>query len=120
MDTLFDIPDSPSPKKVWMDRHDYKVQRNKNMQAGEEPFDAWDAGLGVDPYDAFSKEGPYGMQSGESEDEALVNLALMQGIPLWNEEGVKLPSKPRADRESWKEIHFDNVEVSHGVRDERS
>ena len=100
-----------------MDRHDYKVQRNKNMQAGENPYDAWDAGLGEDAYEAFSKEGPYGMQSGESEDEALVNLALMQGIPLWNEEGVKLPTKPRADRESWKEIHSDNQLVVSDAHD---
>lgn len=97
-DTLFDLPESPSPKMQWMERHQYKVQRNKNMKAGDKPFDAWDAGLGADPFDAFTNNGPYACQSGNSEEGALVNLALMQGVPLWNEEGVEHPyfNAPRA------------------------
>ena len=83
MDTLFPIPEQPSPRLAWIKRHEVRTEYAKGMP---EPWSAWDGELiacieagGSDP-----KIGGYA--TGKTEDEALSNLAIGRGWKLWNEE----------------------------------
>lgn len=71
-DLLFDAPEQPSPRLAWMRKHNIHVRRDP--EEGE-----WVA----------STQGPTGVNYwgfGETEDEAMAELALKRGWKLWNEE----------------------------------
>ena len=67
-DSLFDIPETKSPRLLWLEKHNigiiYDNTKNQFAAIGRQES-AW----------------------GETEDEAITQLALKLGIKLWNEEG---------------------------------
>ena len=77
MSDLFSIEESKSPRLLWMERHGVTVRRYRpdefDYLAGQD-F-AWMASNGTET------------AQGDTEDEAITQLALKLGIRLWNEGG---------------------------------
>lgn len=63
-DNLFDIPETKSPRLIWMERHGIKTQEIKG---------SWAATASI-----FSC-------NGDTENDAIVSLAKKMNIKLWNE-----------------------------------
>ena len=91
-DTLFDIPESPSPRLKWMRDNQIRIIHNGDVSPGDE--DEW--GNRLSPFCATkSKPGNLVFADhvtgwGDTEDEAIVELAKKLSIPLWNEP-IKAP-----------------------------
>lgn len=68
MNELFDIPESKSPKMIWMERHWLKIEEQNGKFRAIQPLIKFD----------FK----------ETEDEALTHAAKTLGIRLWNEEQI--------------------------------
>jgi hypothetical protein len=86
-DTLFPIEETLSPKLAWMKKH--SVSTRRNQYGGPEP---WEAYVG-DYTEAVEDVGANGetsirMAYGDTEMDALANLAIQNGWLLWNEEGL--------------------------------
>lgn len=75
MNELFQIEESKSPRLRWMDKHGVWTQKT-NAEEYEDPEHAWKA----------QAAGYVGF--GPTEDDAIVELARLMGIALWNEEGA--------------------------------
>jgi hypothetical protein len=73
MTELFDIEESKSPRLAWIEKHQIVTLRGKP--------DCWAAWLS-----ARSTRVEQTIGYGESEDEAIADLAIKLGIRLWNEE----------------------------------
>lgn len=82
MNELFDLPPSLSPRLAWMKEHDVKTAISPCLVAGEQPWNAWTGELegGI-----FTEK----CSTGETEDEAIVALALANGWRLWTEGDLK-------------------------------
>ena len=76
-ESLFDIPETKSPRLLWMEKHGIQTQQNS---AGD--WCAWTT--------AILTKTSINLGSGDTEDEAITQLALKLGIKLWNEEGGSL------------------------------
>lgn len=72
MSELFDIEESKSPRLAWIEKHQIVTLRGKP--------DSWAAWINMRP--TIDQTIGYG----ETEDEAVVSLAVKLGIRLWNEE----------------------------------
>lgn len=90
MEELFEVEESKSPKKLWMEKHDVQTKVNLNIDADLGQYEAW-----VGNYeDASDKQmsyfedldGPY-FSAADSHDKALWQLAQANKWRLWNEEG---------------------------------
>ncbi len=68
-DTLFDLPDSPSPRLRWLREH--QVTTTKEAEPTGDLWTAW----------VFPDTSGYGA----TEDEALADLARKLNVKLWNE-----------------------------------
>ena len=87
MSELFDIPPTLSPRLQWFERHDIRIIHNKGVTAGDED----DFGNELFPYCASAT--PEEVESfwdhatgyGNTQDDAIVDLAKKLGIKLWNE-----------------------------------
>jgi hypothetical protein len=75
-DELFAVPESLSPRLRWMRRHGITTRRN---DITETPSANWEA------YQACSGD----WEPGDTEHDAIANLAEALGIRLWNEEDGK-------------------------------
>ena len=77
MSELFNLPESKSPRRQWMEKHGITTAPR-----------IWDAYEGNTRWAAFRylKNTAYG----DTEDEAITQLALKLGIKLWNEEGGQI------------------------------
>ena len=73
MTELFDLPETKSPRLIWLEKHQIVTLRGKP--------DSWAAWLS-----ARSARVEQIIGYGESEDEAIADLAIKLGIRLWNEE----------------------------------
>jgi hypothetical protein len=73
MSELFDLPETKSPRLIWLEKHKIATLRGKP--------DSWAAWIIAKPTKADQIIG-----YGETEDEAVVSLAIKLGIRLWNEE----------------------------------
>jgi hypothetical protein len=67
-DTLFDIPETPSPRLQWLRKHDIRIHCDSEET---HEFTAWTL--------------PDVSGYGSTEDEAIADLAKKLSIPLWNE-----------------------------------
>lgn len=83
MSDLFNIPEYPSPRLVWMREHDVQVGRYVRDDGQGQPV--WYAAIG-DEESASDDESE--IAYGDTEDEAIVNLAKVNGWRLWNEAGA--------------------------------
>lgn len=72
MDTLLDVPESLSPRLLWMKQHGIITLMRKGILNGG-PMVQWDASNGAIHAVA------------ETEDDALTDLAKKLNIRLWNE-----------------------------------
>lgn len=82
-DTLFDLPDSPSPRLEWMRRHGVMTEYISDDPTGE--FNGWCAHYADD--DPYKSPFPWlGWGYGENELEALTEFAIKNNLKLWNEE----------------------------------
>jgi hypothetical protein len=76
MTELFDIPETPSPRLRWMQRHHLTVESI--------------TGEGADNGNRYAaRHGMTVIGKGATEDEALTAAAKSLNIRLWNEEGVR-------------------------------
>ena len=73
MTELFDLPETKSPRLCWLEKHGIVTLRGKS--------DSWAAWLKAKPTKVDQTIG-----YGESEDEAIADLAIKLGLRLWNEE----------------------------------
>jgi hypothetical protein len=80
-----------SPRLLWMKKHQVRVHCAEFMKLDPEQ-DAYCAWLPHnDAYPKFpdgTPDRPGACGYGKSEEEALVDLAKLENIPLWNEEDV--------------------------------
>lgn len=94
---------SKSPRLLWLDRHGIVTMSfDEAHRFGE--WDKWVAGIapGVTGSDAIaqwfcdecSRNGETTVGQGATEDDALAELAVKHGIPLWNEEPEPKPAQP--------------------------
>lgn len=79
MTTLFDLPESKSPRLLWMEKHALQTHYFKDAELGKE----WMAGIANNG--RINDESSF-IGFGLTEDEALANLAIALGVKLWNEE----------------------------------
>lgn len=85
MSELFDLPESKSPRLQWMERHGITVRRYG-------PHDCGKPGWQDNEWFAMGKVHlNYEIGYGDTEDEAITQLALKLGIKLWNEESTTKP-----------------------------
>lgn len=72
-----------SPRLRWMLEHKVYTEQSPCLEAGDEPWTAW---FGIkDPLQFVEAHGLQEAGCGETEHDALVDLAVIQGWPLWNE-----------------------------------
>lgn len=92
MSELFNIPESKSPRLQWIEGHGILTACNHNIgqwyavipKAGDEDRDIRQLVTDYHYTLASSRVG-----KGQSEDEAITNLAKNIGLRLWNEGGLK-------------------------------
>ena len=83
---LFPVPEVLSPRLLWMKKHSVRVHHAPNIGEGGYPWCVW----------LWDNDGPEGKEGiperpdlcgyGKTEDDALVHLALIHHLRLWNEE----------------------------------
>lgn len=92
METLFDLPPSPSPRLLWIARHGVQTFRI-DVRTQDNPWTAFirhddQEGTG-DVHDDYHRHrsmwGDMLSGHGATEDEAIVEMAQKRGIKLWNE-----------------------------------
>lgn len=77
---LFEIPVCESPRLKWLKKHNVKTWRTESDETSNKPWLAWAQDEDGDvPHDGNAS-------FGATEHDALVNLAMMLGWRLWNEE----------------------------------
>ena len=83
-DTLFDIPETPSPRLQWLRKHQIDiVDSGLDHEPGEE---CELTGSVLYRYWAFPRDGGIEHEAGgDTEDEAIANLARKLNLKLWNE-----------------------------------
>lgn len=80
MNQLFDIPESKSPKLLWMEKHGVKTHQS---DLSEDPWIAWLASNeSVDGLPRNMEKCGYG----NTKDEAITDLAIKNNLKFWNEE----------------------------------
>ena len=89
MNELFNISDvtHESPRLAWIKRHGVKTHHSTHFDIdGEQPWCAWDRSnwTGKDGDGIPNEPGRCGF--GETEHDAIADLADLLGVPLWNEE----------------------------------
>jgi len=77
MDELFSIPPCDSPRLAWMKKHGVTIGPNNNFVA----TDSDDFRYGY----SLIAECSLGAGYGNTDDEAIVDLAKRSGLKLWNE-----------------------------------
>lgn len=80
MPDLFNIPPTLSPRLAWIKKHGVTIHCSKLLT--DDDLEKYAAYIG-DETEAI-RSGRVGF--GQTEDEALVDLAKLLGVPLWNEE----------------------------------
>ena len=71
MDTLFEMPESKSPRLKWLER------KNVITECQNWPDDPWEVRV---------KDDPANFGRGDTEHDAIVDLAKRNGWKIWNEE----------------------------------
>lgn len=77
MNDLFEIPESKSPRLLWIEKH--MITTRKTGTDSDELGDC----------QRWIAQNPMKIGYGHTEDEALTQLALKLGVKLWNEEESK-------------------------------
>ena len=79
MTELFDIPETKSPRLLWLEKHGIKVAAPAKGH-----------GTATNHWMAYQHDGDFISASGYgmNEDEAIAALAVKLGLRLWNEEGA--------------------------------
>jgi hypothetical protein len=83
MDTLFPIPEQPSPRLVWLRKHGVRCIKTS---AEDEPWCAWLPENDSPECGAEMPRVPEWCGYGDTEDDAIADLARREGLRLWNEE----------------------------------
>lgn len=74
---LFDMPEQLSPRLAWMREHGIRIATDRRDAWGDNPDKVW-------PFHAFV---PFRAEAfGDTEDEAIVDLAKQLNLKLWNEQ----------------------------------
>lgn len=68
-----------SPRLAWLKKHNLNTYKSPGIDEEDEPWSCWTGQL----EDAI-KHNSY--VTGETEDEAITNWAIENGVKLWNEE----------------------------------
>ena len=72
---------SDSPRLRWMKKHHLITYRSPHLTDEEEPWSCWDGRLELATGAMLQN-----MAEGITEDDAIANWALHNGVKLWNEE----------------------------------
>jgi hypothetical protein len=86
MKTLFPLPDSPSPRLQWLEKHKVKTHHAPHME--EDPWCAFIGTFGDVAKECVRMENDGRMVYAETENDAIIKLAKHQGWRLWNEESL--------------------------------
>jgi len=80
--TLFPMPDSPSPRMRWLEKHKVVVEDATELGTRKKQYCAHFADDDPDKSDLPY----YGWGYGDSADDALADFASKNNLKLWNEE----------------------------------
>jgi len=87
-DTLFDIPESKSPRLLWIEKHGVLTHHSPHMDDDPWmaiiPFDGHTGSIGAIMAEWCRLYDETGM-IGYGETEAIVKLAIAHNLKLWNE-----------------------------------
>lgn len=91
MSELFDIPESKSPRLLWMKRHGVKTRHEPTIAHPNGDWVAWTGNYGesLQAASEMSPGGCYLIEWGDTEMDAICNLCTWNGWNLWNEEGIE-------------------------------
>lgn len=78
-----DVGRCDSPRLKWIAKHNIKVHFSKAIEPGFQPYTA---SFEDEPWIVINEQGDYCVGFGETEDEAIADLAIKTRTPLWNEE----------------------------------
>jgi hypothetical protein len=85
---LFNVPQQDSPRLAWLKRHNVRTQKTDNKIGDEDEMGnklfPWYAFVGADMMRTDSRD----ITGGETEADAIANLAIKRGLRLWMEEGL--------------------------------
>lgn len=84
MNTLFPLPESPSPRLLWLKERAITTFFTPAFQGDEEGWTAHVGPLGETLRDCERMKEDGRMRDGYTEDEAITRLAVAQGWKLWN------------------------------------
>ena len=86
---LFDVPETKSPKLKWLEQHKIKTEQTQYKVGDEDefgedlfPWYAWTGGANI------ARTSTSKMAGGETEDEAIRNLAIKLHLRTWGEENL--------------------------------
>jgi hypothetical protein len=85
-DELFP-PDSVamiSPRLAWIKKHGVRTHHSRAFEDAE--WLPWCAAFG-EPFEVINEQGDGALGFGQTEDEAIIDLAVKFDVKLWNEEG---------------------------------
>lgn len=99
-ETLFDLPDSPSPKLQWMREHRLGIKFRDDLSLGAEQWECWKDDYERTVLKVFGDGETLSGEScdpdwnpdfvmAESEQDALVEMAKRNNWKLWNENKMK-------------------------------
>ena len=81
MDTLFELPETPSPRLVWMRKLGVVTEQSPKNKVGDED----EEGNFIHAWYAYFKADEMTAMGGATEQEALCNFAKFHNLKLWNE-----------------------------------
>lgn len=90
MSELFEIPVCESPRLKWLKKYNIHTHRNATVKVGDtcevtgEKLSPWCATVGAVSANGVWADGWIGF--GDTEDDAIANLARKRGWRMWNEE----------------------------------
>ena len=87
IESLFDIPESLSPRLTWMLDHEVRTHLQELMREEGTPWSAW---LPAHDWDStcntcYGAEFEDYVGFGMTKDDAIVDLAKKSGLKIWNE-----------------------------------
>lgn len=85
-DTLFQMEETPSPKKRWLKEKNVTVARNPKLNDDMDHWEAWVGEYGAAAQARMDDTETARFATGATEEEAMHNLVMKNGWKYWNEE----------------------------------
>jgi hypothetical protein len=85
-DQLFEVPEQLSPRRKWMLAHNVTTVYSAELEDIDDPWCAFVGGMDELSTHGLRMEEDGRLKYGQTENEAICELAKQQGWKLWNEE----------------------------------